>query len=400
MSGHHEYSEPTRLIHGNAREAALPRTPAPPVQRGSTVLLPTAKALYDSSHINYGRGGLATHQALRDALAELERAEKAFLFPSGLSAITGTLQALTASGDEILICDSVYNPTRRFLDGTMSRFGVRARYFDPAADVATIAGMITPATRLIYLESPGSLSFEMLDVPTIAQLARSRGLLTMIDNTWSAGVLFKPLEHGVDVSIQALTKYVCGHSDVFMGVAAVRGEAAARLAQTSYEIGWAVSPDDAYLALRGLRTLHARLAHHGASALKVATWLAQQPEVHSVLCPALADCPGHDLWRRDFIGICGLIGVVMKPVPSGAIDAMLDSLQLFGLGYSWGGFESLAIPCDPQLKSRHCSRRYAGPLLRLHIGLESVDDLIADLRQGLDRIAPACSSASPRAVSA
>lgn len=399
MSRPNQYSESTRLVHGVSPHPDLPRTPAPLVQRGSTVLLPSASALYDSSHVNYGRGGLATHRALRDALAELERAENVFLFPSGLAAITGTLQALTSSSDEILVCDSVYNPTRRFLTGTMQRFGVTARYFDPAADIATIAGMITPATRLIYLESPGSLSFEMLDVPAIAQLARSRGLLTMIDNTYAAGVLFKPLEHGIDVSIQALTKYVCGHSDVFMGAAAVRGEVAARMAQTSYEVGWSVSSDDAYQALRGLRTLHSRLAHHGASALKVASWLAQQPEVHSVLCPALADFPGHNVWRRDFSGICGLIGVIMHPVPSAAIDAMLDSLRLFGLGYSWGGFESLAISCNPQLQSRHHCGRYAGPLLRFHIGLESVDDLIADLRQGLDRIAPAC-SVSPHAVSA
>jgi cysteine-S-conjugate beta-lyase len=399
MSQSNRYSESTRLVHG-ARHPELPRTPAPPVQRGSTVLLPSASALYDSSHVNYGRGGLATHQALRDALAELEHAERVFLFPSGLAAITGTLQALTSSGDEVLVCDSVYNPTRRFLSGTMQRFGVTARYFDPAADVATIAAMITPATRLIYLESPGSLSFEMLDVPAIAQLARSRGLLTMIDNTYAAGVLFKPLDHGIDVSIQALTKYVCGHSDVFMGAASVRGEVAARLAQTSYEVGWSVSSDDAYQALRGLRTLHTRLAHHGASALKVATWLAQQPEVHSVLCPALPNFRGHDLWRRDFSGICGLIGAVMHPVSSTAIDAMLDSLRLFGLGYSWGGFESLAISCDPQLQSRHHCGSYAGPLLRFHIGLESVDDLIADLRQGLDHLALACSEASPLAVNA
>lgn len=399
MSHSNQYSESTRLVHG-ARQPDLPRTPAPPVQRGSTVLLPNASALYDSSHVNYGRGGLATHRALRDALAELEHAERVFLFPSGLAAITGTLQALTSSGDEVLVCDSVYNPTRRFLGGTMERFGVKARYFDPAADIATIAAMITPATRLIYLESPGSLSFEMLDVPAIAQLARSRGVLTMIDNTYAAGVLFKPLDHGIDVSIQALTKYVCGHSDVFMGAASARGEVAARLAQSSYEVGWSVSPDDAYQALRGLRTLHTRLAHHGASALKVATWLAQQPEVQSVLCPALPNFRGHELWHRDFSGICGLIGAVMRPASSAAIDAMLDSLRLFGLGYSWGGFESLAISCDPQLQSRQYCGSYAGPLLRFHVGLESVDDLIADLRQGLDRIAPACSPASPHAVSA
>jgi cystathionine beta-lyase len=378
--------ERTRLIHGYAPCENLLRTPGPPIQRGSTVLVSTTDALYDSSLVTYGRGGLATQRALRDALRDLERAEEAFIFPSGLAAITGTLMALASSGDEVLVCDSVYNPTRRFLEGTMARFGVTARYFDPSIEADALAAMVGPATRLIFLEAPGSLTFEMLDVPAIARMARDKGILTVMDNTWAAGVLFKPLDHGVDVSIQSLTKYVCGHSDVFMGLAAARGRAVELLAKSSYETGWAVSPDDAYLALRGMRTLHTRLAQHGDAALKVAQWLAKQPEVERVLCPGLPQSPGHDIWKRDYSGICGLIGAVLKPVTEEACGSVLEGLQLFGLGYSWGGYESLALPCDPQLPSRTCTGKFGGPLLRLHIGLEGVDDLIADLRQGLDRL--------------
>lgn len=381
------FCEPTRTLHAGAAPAGLLKTPSPVVQRGSTVLLPTAESLYDTSRITYGRGGLATHEALCGALADLEHAERAFLYPSGLSAITGVLQALTCAGDHILVSDAAYNPTRRFLDGTMRRFGVSATYFPPTSGPEEIAQLIRPETRLVFLESPASLTFEMQDVPDIAALAKARGLISVIDNTWAAGVLFKPLDHGVDVSIQALTKYVCGHSDVFMGSAATQGAPAELLARSSYEIGWAVSPDDAYLALRGLRTLHARLAQHGASALQVASWLEAQPEVARVLCPALPGNPGHGLWSRDFTGLCGLFGMVLKPVPDAAVKRLVEGLSLFGLGYSWGGFESLALPCDPQLAARRAAPDLGGPLVRLHIGLESPEDLISDLRRGLDRLA-------------
>lgn len=378
--------EQTRLIHGDSPCNALQRTPGPPIQRGSTVLLPSCEALYDGGKVTYGRVGLSTQRTLRDALRTLENADEAFLYPSGLTAITGTLLALLSSGDEVLACDTVYNPTRRFLAGTLARYGVRARYYDPAEGAEKIRAMITPATRVIFLESPGSLTFEMQDIPAIAAMAKEAGVLTVIDNTWAAGVLFKPLDHGVDVSIQSLTKYVCGHSDVFMGVAAAKGAAADLLAHSSYETGWAVSPDDAYMAIRGLRTLHTRLAHHGAAALRVAEWLEAQPEVHSVMCPALPSDPGHAIWKRDFTGICGLIGAILEPASDAAVAHMVEQLELFGLGFSWGGYESLAIPCDPQLKARTHKLSYPGPLLRLHIGLESVDDLILDLRQGLDTL--------------
>lgn len=381
-----KHDEQTNLIHAGTSLGAMQRTPGPPIQRGSTVLLPSCGALYASDKVSYGRVGLSTQRLLRDALRDLEHADEAFIYPSGLAAITGTLLALLSAGDEVLACDTVYNPTRRFLGGTLARFGVRTRYFDPADNAEQIRAMITPKTRLIFLESPGSLSFEMQDIPAIAAMAKQAGVLTVIDNTWSAGVFFKPLDHGVDVSIQSLTKYVCGHSDVFMGMAAAKGKAVERLANSSYETGWAVSPDDAYMAIRGLRSLHTRLAQHGTTALEIARWLETQPEVHSVLCPALPIDPGHAIWKRDFTGMCGLIGAVLEPVPADAVARMTERLELFGLGFSWGGYESLAIPCDPQLKARTHRVAYPGPLLRLHIGLENVVDLIADLRRGLDTL--------------
>ena len=381
------FSESTHLIHGDSICDRLQRTPGPPIQRGSTVLLSSCDQVYDASLVSYGRIGLSTQRTLRDALRDLEHADEAFIYPSGLAAITGTLSALVSAGDEVLACDSVYNPTRRYLQGTMARFGVTARYFDPSADAETIRAMITPATRIIFLESPGSLTFELQDIPTIARMAKEMGILTVIDNTWSSGVLFKPLDHGVDVSIQSLTKYVCGHSDVFMGLAAAKGDAVSLLATSNYEAGWAVSPDDAYMALRGLRTLRTRLSQHGASALKVAQWLAKQPEVHSVLCPGLPEDSGHEIWKGNYSGMCGLFGVVLQPASASAVKQMLESLSLYGLGFSWGGFESLILPCDPQLSVRTCSGKFPGPLLRIHIGLEEIDDLIADLRHGLDQLA-------------
>lgn len=384
-------SEPTRLIHGPHTSGPALRTPAPAIQRGSTVLLADSGQFADSLTPTYGRGGLSTQTTLRAALCDLEHAEAVQLYPSGLAALTGAIQALVRAGDDLLVVDSVYGPTRRFLAGTMARFGVTTRYFASTATARDIAAMVGPATRLIVLESPGSLTLDMQDVPAIAAMARAAGVLTLIDNTYAAGVLFKPLDHGVDVSVQSLTKYVCGHSDVFMGMAAAHGETAQMLAQSAREIGWAVSPDDAYLALRGLRTLHPRLAMHGSNMLVVAKWLQRQPEISDILCPALPGDLGHALWSRDFSGACGLLSVVLDG-SAAALDAMLDTLELFGLGYSWGGFESLAIPCDSQLASRRFRQERSGPLLRLHVGLEHPEDLIADLRRGLDAFAAAAPS--------
>jgi cystathionine beta-lyase len=376
--------EKTRLIRAGAVPEPLAKTVGPPIQRGSTVLLADAGSLYDHDQPTYGRQGLAAQDALRDALAAMEHARGVALYPSGLAALTGALLAVLGAGDEILVADTIYAPTRRFCEQVLRRYGVAVRYFDPGEAPEALVGGASLAAKLILMESPGSLTMEMQDVGRVAELARARGVLTACDNTWGAGYLYRPLDHGVDLSIQALTKYVGGHSDVFMGSAAARDPALARkLSDGVLHLGWSVSPDDAYLMLRGLRTLPARLARQGDSGLAVAAWLRAQPEVVAVLHPALPGSPGHDLWARDFAGAASLFSVALRPGPETAVNAFLDALQLFGLGFSWGGFESLAISVDPQLKQRKFLRAYGGPLVRLHVGLEDPQDLIDDLRQAL-----------------
>lgn len=379
-------AEATRAIHSAPAPARLDaRTVGPPIQRGSTVLMPGAASLYDDNQVTYGRGGLAAQDALTQALIELEGAEGGQLYPSGLAAMTGAMLAVLKAGDEALIVDTVYAPTRRFCDQVLTRFGVAVRYYPPRATPAEVFEHAGLATRLVVMESPGSLTFEFQDVAGIAALARERGALSLIDNTWGAGLLFKPLAHGVDISVQALTKYVCGHSDVFMGSACARDPALLKLLdEAKWNFGWSVSPDDAYQALRGLRTLPTRMARHDESGRKVAAWLRAQPEVIQVLHPAFEDSPDHALWARDYTGACGLFGAVLRPAPRRAVDALLDALTLFGLGFSWGGFESLAIGGDPQLSRRKFQPKLGGPLLRLHVGLEDPEDLIADLRAGLE----------------
>ena len=375
----------TRLLRAGSQVQAEARTVAPPLQRGSTVLMPDARSLYDYSQASYGRLGLSMQAALAEAIGELEGAAPARLFPSGLAAISGTLQALLKTGDELLVVGCAYGPARRFCDNVLTRYGVTTRYVPAAATAGEVMALAGPATRLILLESPGSLTFEIQDVPAIAAEARQRGILTALDNTWGAGLLYEPLSLGVDVSLQALTKYVSGHSDVFMGAACSRDPQILQAIDAFLrDFGLGVSPDDAYFMLRGLRTLEVRLKRHGENALKVAGWLAQQPEVRQVLCPALPGAPGHDLWKRDFKGLNGLFGVVLAPAPEVKVEAFIDALTLFGLGFSWGGFESLAIHCDPQLKLRPDKPSFEGPVVRLHVGLEDADDLIADLRQALD----------------
>lgn len=345
----------------------------------------TAADLYDHDQITYGRQGLATHDALKAALADLEGAAACELYPSGAAAISGAMLALLKAGDEVLVVDTCYAPTRRFCDKVLSRYGVKVGYYAPALEPEAILALGGPGLKLIVLESPGSLTFEMQDVGAIARAAKALGVRTLIDNTWGAGLLFKPLDHGVDVSVQALTKYVCGTSDVFMGCACARDAAVVKaLSDGVLHLGWAVSPDDAYQALRGLRTLAVRLARHGESGLAVAAWLNRQPEVIQVLHPALPGGPGHALWTRDYAGACGLFSFLPRPAPDRAVDALLDALSLFGLGFSWGGFESLAISAGDQLVIRRHHQPLAGPLVRLHIGLEDPGDLITDLRQGLD----------------
>ncbi len=375
----------TRLIHAVGAKAIVAKTVGPPIQHGSTVLLPTAEELYDYSKPTYGRSGLSTHETLRAALAEMEGAADCQLYPSGVAAVTGAMLALLKSGDEVLVVDTIYAPTRRFCDKVLARYGIKVGYYPARTSPGDLLAMGGPALKLIVLESPGSLTFEMQDVPAIAALARQRGVLTLIDNTWGAGLLFKPLEHGVDISVQALTKYVCGHSDVFMGSACAREPKMVQaLDDGVLHLGWSVSGQDAYLALRGLRTLATRLKRHGESGLTIAAWLEQQPEVVEMYHPALPSSPDHAIWARDYAGACGLFAFALKPAPEAAVNALLNGLELFGLGFSWGGFESLAISGDHQLPQRRFKSPYPGPLVRLHVGLEEPDDLIADLRAGLD----------------
>jgi cystathionine beta-lyase len=368
----------------------MARTVGPPIQKGSTVLLPDAAALYDATRPTYGRGGLATQETLASALAELEGAATVRLFPSGLAAMTGAMLAILKTGDEVLVTETVYKPTRRFCDNVLRRFGIAVRYHAARASADEIMAMAGPATRLIVLESPGSLTFEMQDAPGIAARARGRGILTLMDNTWAAGWFFKPLEHGIDISVQALTKYVGGHADVFMGSAATRdGALGAALDQAIWDFGWSVAPEDAYQILRGLRTLPTRMARHQQSALMVAAWLAEQPRVAEVLYPALPSSRDYPLWRRDYAGAAGLFAVVLRPCPSNGVAAFLDALKVFGLGFSWGGFESLALNADPQFGVREHGSPFAGPVVRLNIGLEDPGDLIADLEGALPEIGAA-----------
>ena len=379
-------SDETRLIRVGSPPETLAKTVGPPIQKGSTVLLPDAAALYDDhDRVTYGRQGLASQVALSEALAVMEGAAGVTLYPSGLAAITGALLAVLKAGDEVLVADNVYRPSRRFCDTVLKRFGVKTTYFDPREAPERLVGEAPEATRLILMESPGSLTFEMQDMTRVTELARDRGILTAADNTWGAGYHLKPLEHGIDLSIQALTKYVGGHSDVFMGSAATRDPGLVRaLNDGVVQMGWSVAPEDAYQMLRGLRTLPTRLARHSASGLAVAKWLAEQPEVVAVYHPGLEGAPDHELWRRDFTGAAGLFALALAPGPKAAVNTFLDTLTLFGLGFSWGGFESLAISGDHQLRTRRFKRDYGGPLIRLHIGLEAPEDLIADLRRGLD----------------
>lgn len=377
--------EKTRLIHAGRGERKMARTVGPAIQRGSTVLLPNSRALYEEE-LGYGRAGLSAQAALCEGLCVLEGASAVQLYPSGLAALTGAMLAVLKAGDAVLVSDGVYKPTRNFCLRHLARYGVRVETYDPRADAETVLSLIKPDTRLVVLESPSSLTFEMQDAPAIAAGAKARGVLTLMDNTWAAGLYFKPLAHGVDISIQALTKYVCGHSDMFMGSAATSDRRIAQALEDSlHHLGWSVSGADAYEALRGLRTLETRLARHHANGLALAEFLAGHPKVARVLHPGLPSDPGHAIWKRDYSGASGLFGFVLQPGSVEAEHAVLDALKLYGLGFSWGGFESLAIRCDPQLLARGHRPGFEGPLFRLHIGLEDAGDLIADLDQALER---------------
>ena len=381
----------TRVVTGGRDPASYHGFVNPPVYHASTVLYPTADDFVARrARYQYGRRGTPTTEALELALQELEGPQCAgvSLLPSGLAAISAALLTVLEAGDHVLVTDSTYGPTRSFCDQILTRFGVNTTYFDPLAGGA-IAGLMQPNTKAVYLESPGSLSFEMQDVPAIAKAAHAKNALVLMDNTWATPLYFRALDFGVDLSIQAGTKYIGGHSDVMIGTVSANSATVGDLKRTVYLNGWCVGPDDVYLGQRGLRTLAVRLDRHYQSGIEVAKWLEQRPEVLRLLHPALASHPGHAIWKRDFTGACGLFSVILKPVPQQAVHAFLDTLELFGIGASWGGYESLAIPFD--CAGVRTATRWApgGPAVRFHIGLEAVDDLIADLERGFAALAAA-----------
>jgi cystathionine beta-lyase len=356
----------------------------PPVVHGSTVLYPTADDLHaHRGEFQYGRRGTPTTKALQEALMALEGPQCAGvgIAPSGLAAITTTLLAVLKSGDHLLVCDNAYRPTRNFCNGMLARYGVEITYCDPLIGAGS-AELFRPNTRAVLAEAPGSQTFEMPDIPAIASVAHARGALMIDDNTWATPLYHRSLEQGVDISIQAATKYIGGHSDIMFGTISANANAWPLIAEAIQLLGVCAGPDDVFLALRGLRTLAVRLAQHHRSGLEMARWLATRPEVIRVLHPALENDPGHAVWKRDFSGASGLFSIVLKPAPQKAVDALLDTVKLFGMGYSWGGFESLVIPFDCQGYRTATKWAPGGPTLRLHIGLEDVGDLKADLERG------------------
>ena len=362
-----------------------------PVYHASTLLYRTAEDfLARRSQYSYGRRGTPTSEALEKAIQEIEGSACAgvALLPSGLAAISTALLSVLSTGDHLLVSDSAYGPTRKFADSVLARYGITTTYYDPLIG-AGIAGLMQPNTRAVFTEAPGSLTFEMQDIPAIAEVTHSKGAQVLMDNTWASPLYFKALEKGVDLSIQSGTKYIGGHSDLMLGTVSANKETIQRLKDTAYTMGLCVGPDDMNLGLRGLRTLSVRLAHHHQAGLTVARWLEQRPEVLRVLHPALPGNPGHVIWRRDFTGACGLFGIVLKPVPEKAVLAFLNALSLYGMGASWGGYESLAIPFDVTNYRTATKWTPGGPCLRFHIGLEDVNDLTADLERGFAALAAA-----------
>ena len=374
----------TRLVTAGRDPKAQHGFVNPPVYHASTVLYPTAEdQVAHRARYQYGRRGTPTTEALEHALRELEGESCAgvALLPSGLAAISTTLLAVAGAGDHILVTDSVYRPTRVFCESVFKRLGVSTTYYDPLIG-AGIGALIKPNTKAVFVEAPGSQSFEMQDIPAIAKVAHDNGAVVLMDNTWATPLYFNAFEKGVDLSIQAGTKYIGGHSDIMFGCVSANTATYAKLKDTVNALGLCVGPDDVYLALRGLRTLAVRLARHYESGLRVARWLEQRPEVQRVLHPALDSDPGHAIWRRDFTGACGLFSIVLKPASEKAVLAFMNALTLFGMGFSWGGFESLVILFD--CASYRSATKWApgGPTLRFHIGLEDPGDLIADLERG------------------
>jgi cystathionine beta-lyase len=353
-----------------------------PVYRASTILFPDLAALKANKQpYTYGRRGTPSTKSFEDAISGLEGAARTEICTSGMQAIALAILSVCSAGDHILIVDSAYEPTRILCDRTLKRLGIETSYYAPDADIAPL---LKPNTKAVFCESPGSLTFEVQDIPAIVKAAHAHGASVLMDNTWATPLYFQPLKHGVDLSIQAATKYVGGHADVMLGYVSANDSHADRLHETHGNLGLFASGDDCFLGLRGLRTLAVRLARHQETGLTLARWLATQPEISRVLHPALESDPGHALWKRDFSGACGLFGLILKPAPEKAVAAFVDGLQHFGIGYSWGGFESLIVPAHITRTAQPFPAE--GPVLRIHAGLEDAGDLIADLEAGLTRL--------------
>ena len=360
-----------------------------PVYRTSTILhsnLASLKAELTGGkqkRFVYGRRGTPTTVSFEEAISALEGAARTVSLPSGLNAITTAILAVCSAGDHLLMTDNCYGPTRSFCGSELKRFGVETTFYDPLIG-AGIEALFRPNTKAVYCESPGSLTFEVQDIPAIAKVAHAKGASVLMDNTWGTPIFFPALQHGVDLSIQAATKYIGGHSDVMIGYVSANTSHAARLSKLVGDLGLCASGDDCFLALRGVRTLPVRLKRHQETGLMLARWLAARPEVSRVLHPALETDPGHAIWKRDFRGACGLFGVVLKPVRDEALAAMIDGLRHFGIGYSWGGYESLIIPAEFTRTAHKFEAE--GPVIRIHAGLEDPDDLLADLEAGFARM--------------
>jgi cystathionine beta-lyase len=396
LEAKHSVSADTILAHAGRSPAMQNGAVNPPVYHASTVLFPTVAALEESvrkrnepGHFHYGRFGTPTARAFEQALAALEGGDHALVLPSGVAAIAATLLAHCGAGDHLLMVDTVYGPARSLCDTLLRRLGIDTEYYDPRIG-GRIARLMRPNTKLVYLESPGSLTFEVQDLPAIAEAAHRGGAVVAVDSTWATPLFHKPLALGADIVIHAATKYIVGHSDAMLGAVVLRKEGYMPLRLAATALGYSVGGDDCYLGLRGLRTLSVRLRRHQETGLALAGWLRNRREVARVIHPALPDHPDHALWKRDFSGATGLFAVELKPCSRRALEAMLDGMGLFGMGFSWGGFESLILPNDPgKVRSALPWPADAGPFLRIHAGLESLADLTADLEAGFARLAAA-----------
>ena len=381
----------TKLIAAGRPHRRSAHPVNPPVERASTILFPTYDDYLEGARtINYGRLGTSSHRALEEAVTVLEGGFETRLAPSGLAACNAAILAFVSAGDHVLMTDAAYDPTRKFCERFLARFGVETTFYDPLAGKEEIAELMRPETKVVFAESPGSLTFEVQDLPALADAAHENGAVLIVDNTWAAGYFLKPIALGADVSVQAATKYLAGHADCLIGtLTSANEQAAKKIYMALLQLGSNVSADDAILALRGMRTLSTRLERHQENALALAKWLAKRPEVERIIHPALKGCPGAAFWKRDFTGASGLFSAVFKPTPLPALKAFFNSLKLVGIGFSWGGFESLAVHVEPERYRTAITWEADGPVVRFHAGLEHIDDIKADIENAFAAMAQA-----------